>query len=40
MTTSPEAVAMSQDLKRRGWSVVGPTAVHSFMGPWVWSTNT
>jgi DNA-3-methyladenine glycosylase I len=27
----PEAVAMSKDLKRRGWSFVGPTTVHSFM---------
>ena len=28
---SQEAVAMSKDLKRRGWSFVGPTTVHSFM---------
>ncbi|MDQ4065196.1 MAG: DNA-3-methyladenine glycosylase I [Actinomycetota bacterium] len=28
---SPEAVAMSKDLKRRGWSFVGPTTVYSFM---------
>ena len=28
---SAEAVAMSKDLKRRGWSFVGPTTVHSFM---------
>ena len=27
----PEAVAMSKDLRRRGWSFVGPTTVHSFM---------
>jgi DNA-3-methyladenine glycosylase I len=26
-----EAVAMSKDLKRRGWAFVGPTTVHSFM---------
>lgn len=26
-----EAVAMSKDLKRRGWSFVGPTTVYSFM---------
>ena len=26
-----EAVAMSKDLRRRGWSFVGPTTVHSFM---------
>ena len=30
-TTSPEAVAMSKDLKRRGWSFVGPTTVYAFM---------
>ena len=28
---SKEATAMSKDLKRRGWSFVGPTTVHSFM---------
>ena len=28
---SPEATAMSKDLKRRGWSFVGPTTVYSFM---------
>jgi DNA-3-methyladenine glycosylase I len=26
-----EAIAMSKDLRRRGWSFVGPTTVHSFM---------
>ena len=31
MTTSPEAIAMSKDLKRRGWSFVGPTTLYSFM---------
>lgn len=30
MTTSPEAIAMSKDLKRRGWSFVGPTTVYAF----------
>ena len=30
-TTSPEATAMSKDLKRRGWSFVGPTTVYAFM---------
>ena len=30
-TTDPESVAMSKDLKRRGWSFVGPTTVYSFM---------
>ena len=29
--TSPEAKAMSKDLKRRGWSFVGPTTVYAFM---------
>ena len=28
---SPEAVALSRDLRRRGWAFVGPTTVHSFM---------
>jgi DNA-3-methyladenine glycosylase I len=27
----PEAVAMSKDLRRRGWGFVGPTTVYSFM---------
>jgi DNA-3-methyladenine glycosylase I len=29
--TSSEATAMSKDLKKRGWSFVGPTTVYSFM---------
>ena len=28
---SPEAIAMSKDLRRRGWGFVGPTTVYSFM---------
>ena len=28
---SPEAVAMSKDLKRRGWTFVGPTTIYAFM---------
>jgi len=28
---SDEAMAMSKDLRRRGWGFVGPTTVHSFM---------
>jgi DNA-3-methyladenine glycosylase I len=28
---SAEAIGMSKDLKRRGWSFVGPTTVYSFM---------
>jgi DNA-3-methyladenine glycosylase I len=31
MTTSPEAKGMSKDLKRRGWTFVGPTTVYAFM---------
>jgi len=31
LTTSPTAIAMSKDLKRRGWKFVGPTTVFSFM---------
>lgn len=30
-TTSAESVAMSKDLKKRGWSFVGPTTVYAFM---------
>jgi DNA-3-methyladenine glycosylase I len=29
--TNAESTAMSKDLKRRGWSFVGPTTVYSFM---------
>jgi DNA-3-methyladenine glycosylase I len=31
LTKSIESVAMSKDLKRRGWSFVGPTTVYAFM---------
>jgi DNA-3-methyladenine glycosylase I len=31
LTTSPESVRLSKDLKRRGWSFVGPTTVYAFM---------
>ena len=31
MSTSPEAIALSKDLKRRGWTFVGPTTVYAFM---------
>lgn len=31
LTTAPGAVALSKDLKRRGWAFVGPTTVYSFM---------
>ena len=30
-STSPEATAMSKDLKRRGWAFLGPTTVYAFM---------
>lgn len=30
-TTSDEAKAMSKDLKKRGWSFVGPTTIYAFM---------
>lgn len=31
ITTSAESVAISKDLKKRGWSFVGPTTVYAFM---------
>lgn len=31
LTTSPESVALSKDLKKRGWSFVGPTTAYAFM---------
>lgn len=30
-TTRPEAVRLATDLKRRGWSFLGPTTVYAFM---------
>ena len=30
-STSPESVALSKELKRRGWAFVGPTTVYAFM---------
>ncbi len=30
-SSTPQSVALSRDLKRRGWSFVGPTTVHAFM---------
>jgi len=30
-STSPESVALSKELKKRGWQFVGPTTVYSFM---------
>ncbi len=31
ITTTPGSVAMSKDLKKRGWKFVGPTTVYAFM---------
>lgn len=31
VTTSPASIALSKDLKKRGWRFVGPTTVYSFM---------
>jgi DNA-3-methyladenine glycosylase I len=31
ISQSPESKAMSKDLRRRGWSFVGPTTVYAFM---------
>jgi DNA-3-methyladenine glycosylase I len=31
VTKTTESIAMSKDLKRRGWSFVGPTTVYAFM---------
>jgi DNA-3-methyladenine glycosylase I len=31
MTQTPTSVALSKDLKRRGWTYVGPTTVYAFM---------
>ena len=31
LATTPESTALSKDLKKRGWSFVGPTTVYAFM---------
>ncbi len=31
MATTPESVALSKDLRRRGWTFVGPTTLYAFM---------
>jgi DNA-3-methyladenine glycosylase I len=31
MSMSPESVALSKDLKKRGWTFVGPTTAYAFM---------
>ena len=31
VSVSPESIALSKDLKKRGWTFVGPTTVYAFM---------
>jgi DNA-3-methyladenine glycosylase I len=31
MTTSPESITLSKDLKKRGWTFFGPTTAYAFM---------
>jgi DNA-3-methyladenine glycosylase I len=31
MSTTPQSVALSKDLKQRGWTFVGPTTCYAFM---------
>jgi len=31
LTTSPESIALSRDLKKRGWTFIGPTTCYAFM---------
>jgi DNA-3-methyladenine glycosylase I len=31
MATTPASTALSRDLKRKGWTFVGPTTVYAFM---------
>lgn len=31
VSTTPESIALSKELKRRGWKFVGPTTVYAFM---------
>jgi DNA-3-methyladenine glycosylase I len=31
MATTPESTAMSKDLRKRGWTFVGPTTMYAFM---------
>ena len=31
VSTTPESIALSKDLKKRGWSFVGPTTCYAFM---------
>ena len=31
MATTAESIALSKDLKKRGWTFVGPTTMYAFM---------
>ena len=31
MATTPESTALSKDLRKRGWTFVGPTTMYAFM---------
>ena len=31
MPKTPESIALSKELKKRGWSFVGPTTMYAFM---------
>ncbi|MNC88168.1 DNA-3-methyladenine glycosylase 1 [compost metagenome] len=31
MATTPESIALGKDLRRRGWTFVGPTTTYAFM---------
>src|SRR6185436_16630266 len=31
MATTPASVALSKDLRKRGWTFVGPTTIYAFM---------
>jgi DNA-3-methyladenine glycosylase I len=31
MSTTPESIALSKDLRKRGWTFVGPTTMYAFM---------
>lgn len=31
LSSTPESIALSKDLKRRGWTFVGPTTIYAFM---------
>ena len=31
MATTPESTALSKDLRKRGWTFVGPTTIYAFM---------